>query len=187
MTQFSKICCQKSLQDSKLLVFSVISQSKITLARHIVITDYMEVKITALRRPRLARCSNKIFLKVSMMVPRLRRSDSKVLVTLHAWPRPCGCTVGYSSIHTVTEHSWTALHNPRVNYLTSAEILCRNFSVSLRGYKLRLWRKPLPSGRPPLRHLASAAKLSDFHKIRYRSCFYRSCRSSSSFTETKSA
>jgi hypothetical protein len=30
-----------------------ISQSKITLARHVVITDYREVKITALRTPGL--------------------------------------------------------------------------------------------------------------------------------------
>jgi hypothetical protein len=49
------------------------SQSKITLVRHVVITDYREVKITALRRPGLAQCSNKIFLKVTSMVEVFRQ------------------------------------------------------------------------------------------------------------------
>ena len=68
----------KIIAGTQIICPQCISQSKITLACHVVITDYMEVKITALRSPGLARCPNKIFLKVSKMVPRLRRSDSKV-------------------------------------------------------------------------------------------------------------
>jgi hypothetical protein len=142
-----KVLLPKIIAGPQIICPQCISQSKATLVRHVVISDYTQAKITALRRPGVARCSNKItalrrpgvarcsnkiFLKVSTIVPRLRLQTAR-LVTSQAWLRPCGYTVGYSSIHTVSEHSWTALDILRLNYLTSAEILCRNFLASLRG------------------------------------------------------
>jgi hypothetical protein len=102
-----KYLLPKIIEGQQIICLQCISQSKKTLARHVVINDHREVKLTALRRPRLARCSNKILLKVSAIVPSLRRSDSKVgdtacLVTflcMYSWLQHCPyCLSPYTAL-----------------------------------------------------------------------------------------